>query len=166
MRVGDPACITDPDALLARVLAAAEMLGADLAPQVSTGEPYVVPAEGEQRFTSPRSTSASSGHARGSWPRAASTTHVLPVDRHRDDLLAVGPDAVFLSNGPGDPATADYAGRRWCRACSTPGVPLFGICFGSQILGRALGLRHLQAGLRPPRASTSRCSTGPPARSR
>jgi carbamoyl-phosphate synthase small subunit len=62
-----------------------------------------------------------------------------------DDVFAVNPDAVFFSPGPGDPATADHAvslaeavlGRR---------VPLFGICFGSQILGRALGFDTYKLG--------------------
>ena len=51
MRVGISSVLTDPDALLAEVVAAEPMTGADLAPQVSTGETYVVPAVGEKRFT-------------------------------------------------------------------------------------------------------------------
>jgi hypothetical protein len=55
-----------------------------------------------------------------------------------DDLLGVKPDAVFFSPGPGDPATADHP-VALAREVMRRRVPLFGICFGSQILGRALG---------------------------
>ena len=60
-------------------------------------------------------------------------TCALPI------LLAVAPDGVFFSNGPGDPATADYAVDA-VRGVLDAGVPVFGICFGHQVLGRALGL--------------------------
>jgi carbamoyl-phosphate synthase small subunit len=65
--------------------------------------------------------------------------HVLPATATPDDVLALEPDGVFFSNGPGDPATTDGP-VAVARACSTQRVPLFGICFGNQILGRALGL--------------------------
>jgi carbamoyl-phosphate synthase small subunit len=64
--------------------------------------------------------------------------HVLPATSPLDDVLAVQPDGVFMSNGPGDPATADHVvevlqgvlGRK---------IPYFGICLGNQVFGRALG---------------------------
>lgn len=70
---------------------------------------------------------------------------MLPAGSTIEDLLATGADAVFFSPGPGDPATADgpvalareVLGRR---------IPLFGICFGSQILGRALGFGTYKLG--------------------
>ena len=60
-----------------------------------------------------------------------------------------------MSNGPGDPAADRRAGRGGPRRCSAPGVPLFGICFGNQILGRALGfgtykLRYGHRGINQP----------------
>jgi carbamoyl-phosphate synthase small subunit len=64
---------------------------------------------------------------------------VLPATATAADLLAVSPTGVFFSNGPGDPATADYAVDAM-RGVLDAGVPVFGICFGNQILGRALGL--------------------------
>ena len=63
----------------------------------------------------------------------------LPATSTAADLLAVAPDGVFFSNGPGDPATADYAVDA-VRGVLDAGVPVFGICFGHQVLGRALGL--------------------------
>ena len=95
--------------------------------------------EGEHRFTV---AAIDLGHqaqrARGGWPRAAITTHVLPATSSLEDVLATGADAVFFSPGPGDPATADQP-VALARAVLQRRVPLFGICFGSQILGRALG---------------------------
>jgi carbamoyl-phosphate synthase small subunit len=63
---------------------------------------------------------------------------VLPATSTVDEVLAVGPDGVFLSNGPGDPATADGV-VALSRSLLGTGVPVFGICFGNQVLGRALG---------------------------
>jgi carbamoyl-phosphate synthase small subunit len=65
--------------------------------------------------------------------------HVLPAAVTADQILATDPDGVFFSNGPGDPATADYAVEAM-RGVLAAGRPVFGICLGSQILGRALGL--------------------------
>jgi carbamoyl-phosphate synthase small subunit len=139
MRVGISSDETDADALLARVRAAESMVGADLAPAVSTREPYVVPAAGEKRFT----IAALDLGIKTATPRHLADlgveTHVLPSTATAAELLAAGPDGVFLSNGPGDPAAADYAVEA-VRGVLDARRPLFGICFGNQILGRALGL--------------------------
>ncbi|MEX5719242.1 glutamine-hydrolyzing carbamoyl-phosphate synthase small subunit [Geodermatophilus maliterrae] len=139
MRGGISSESTDADALLTRVRAAEGMVGADLAPRVSTAEPYVVPAVGERRFT----IAALDLGIKTATPRHLAElgveTHVLPSTATAQDLLAAGPDGVFLSNGPGDPAAADYAVEA-VRGVLDAGRPLFGICFGNQVLGRALGL--------------------------
>ncbi|RBY79101.1 carbamoyl phosphate synthase small subunit [Blastococcus sp. TF02-09] len=127
------------DELLARVTASPSMQGADLAPTVSTGEAYVVPAVGEKRFT----IAALDLGIKTATPRHLAAlgveTHVLPSTATAEELLAAGPDGVFLSNGPGDPAAADYAVEA-VKGVLDARRPLFGICFGNQILGRALGL--------------------------
>jgi carbamoyl-phosphate synthase small subunit len=64
---------------------------------------------------------------------------VLPATSTAAEILATSPDGVFFSNGPGDPAAAGYAVAAM-REVLTAGVPVFGICLGSQLLGRALGL--------------------------
>jgi carbamoyl-phosphate synthase small subunit len=64
---------------------------------------------------------------------------VMPATSTAADILAASPDGVFFSNGPGDPAAAGYAVAAM-RGILEAGVPLFGICFGSQILSRAIGL--------------------------
>ncbi|RBY85696.1 glutamine-hydrolyzing carbamoyl-phosphate synthase small subunit [Blastococcus sp. TF02A-30] len=127
------------EALLGRVQESQSMTGADLAPTVSTAEPYVVPAVGEKRFT----IAALDLGIKTATPRHLAAlgveTHVLPSTATAEQLLAAGPDGVFLSNGPGDPAAADYAVEA-VRGVLDARRPLFGICFGNQILGRALGL--------------------------
>ena len=65
-------------------------------------------------------------------------THVLPSSAGFEQIADIKPDGVFLSNGPGDPATADHV-VAVTRDVLGAGIPLFGICFGNQILGRALG---------------------------
>ena len=123
----------------ARVLASPPMEGADLAHEVTTDRAYVVPAVGERRFT----VAALDLGIKASTPRYLAQrgceVHVLPATTTGEELLALAPDGVFLSNGPGDPATTDgpVAAARVVLAAD---VPLFGICFGNQILGRALGL--------------------------
>ncbi len=137
MRVAVSSVETDPDALLERVLASPGMLGADLAVQVSTPEPYVVAARGERRWV----VAALDLGIKASTPRYLAErgceVHVLPATATADDLLAVNPDGVFFSNGPGDPATADYAVEAMRGVLGVK--PVFGICFGNQVLGRALG---------------------------
>ena len=145
MRVGVSSVEPDPIALRERVLASPPMLGADLSAKVTTPHPYVVAADGSHRFTV---AALDLGIKRNVARRLAArgvTTHVLPASSTLDDLLAVSPDAVFFSPGPGDPATADHAvalaGEVMRRR-----IPLFGICFGSQILGRALGFGTYKLG--------------------
>ncbi|HSF26922.1 MAG TPA: glutamine-hydrolyzing carbamoyl-phosphate synthase small subunit [Actinomycetes bacterium] len=154
MRVGISTVEADPERLLARVLDSPAMTGADLAAQVSTAEPYVVPAVGQRRFT----VAALDLGVKAMSPRRLAErgieVHVLPATATIADVLAVGPDGVFLSNGPGDPATADDA-VALTRGVLERAIPLLGICFGNQILGRALGfgtykLRYGHRGINQP----------------
>jgi carbamoyl-phosphate synthase small subunit len=125
--------------MLEEVRASPGMKGADLAGQVSTGKSYVVEAKGERRFR----VAALDLGIKSNTPRMMSKrgieVHVLPLSSTIEEILAVAPDGVFLSNGPGDPATADHA-TELTKAVLQREIPLFGICFGNQILGRALGL--------------------------
>ena len=145
MRVGVSSVDTDPAALLARVRQSPQMLGADLSAEVTTPRPYTVAAEGEHRYTV---AAVDLGIKRNVPRRLAArgvTTHVLPATSTVDELLATGADAVFFSPGPGDPATADHAVGLAAEVMRRR-IPLFGICFGSQILGRALGFGTYKLG--------------------
>ncbi|HZE39825.1 MAG TPA: glutamine-hydrolyzing carbamoyl-phosphate synthase small subunit [Stackebrandtia sp.] len=139
MRCGISSLDTDPKALLAKVKASPSMAGANLLDEVTCAEPYVVPANGQRRFTV---AALDFGIKRNTPRRMAERgieTHVLPASSTFDDIAAVNADAVFLSNGPGDPATADHQ-VAVLRELLARRIPVFGICFGNQILGRALGL--------------------------
>ncbi|MEU7825653.1 glutamine-hydrolyzing carbamoyl-phosphate synthase small subunit [Catellatospora sp. NPDC049133] len=145
MRVGVSSVERDPQALLARVLQQPQMTGANLSAEVTTPEAYTVDAIGEHRFTV---AALDLGIKRNVPRRLAArgvTTHVLPANSTLGDLLSVGADAVFFSPGPGDPATADHA-VMLAQEVMKRSLPLFGICFGSQILGRALGFGTYKLG--------------------
>ena len=114
------------------------MSGAHLSADVSTPQPYIIPAIGEKRFT----VAALDLGIKSATPRALAArgveVHVLPFDTTAEEIIALSPDGVFLSNGPGDPATMDGV-VDLVRNILLEEIPIFGICFGHQILGRALG---------------------------
>jgi len=138
MRVGISSAESDPGALLDRVRGSAQMAGADLSDEVSTRDAYVVPAVGERRFT----VAALDLGIKANTPRMMAArgieTHVLPARATLDEVLAVAPDGLFFSNGPGDPA-ATTGQIEVLRGALARGLPYFGICFGNQLFGRALG---------------------------
>lgn len=140
MRVGIFSGSTLPDegTMLAEVRQAPEMKGADLSAEVATKETYVVPAIGEKKFTVAAVDLGIKGMTPHRMAERGIEVHVLPATATVEDVYAVNPDGVFFSNGPGDPATADHP-VSVMRAVLERGTPLFGICFGNQILGRALG---------------------------
>ena len=139
MRVGISSVSTDVDALLTRVRLHPKMEGADLVAHVTCQAPYVVPARGPRRAT----VAAIDLGIKANTPRDLAErgveVHVLPASSTADDVFAIDPDGVFFSNGPGDPATADHA-VELAVAALTANLPVFGICFGHQVIGRALGL--------------------------
>ncbi len=79
------------------------------------------------------------------------TVTVVPAATPADAVLALDPDGVFLSNGPGDPAALPAVITEIGRLVDAGTVPIFGICLGHQLLASALGATHLQAAVRSPR---------------
>ena len=140
MRVGifSGPSLPDDDTMLAEVREAPEMTGANLSAEVATKETYVVPAIGEKKYTVAAVDLGIKGMTPHRMAERGIEVHVLPATATVEDVYAVQPDGVFFSNGPGDPATADHP-VAVMRAVLERGTPLFGICFGNQILGRALG---------------------------
>jgi carbamoyl-phosphate synthase small subunit len=124
--------------LLARVQAQPHMKGASLYEEVATQEAYVVPAVGEKRFTVAAIDLGIKGMTPQRMAERGIEVHVLPATATAEEVYAVAPDGVFFSNGPGDPATADGPVALMTEVLQRR-TPLFGICFGNQILGRALG---------------------------
>ncbi|WP_210591870.1 glutamine-hydrolyzing carbamoyl-phosphate synthase small subunit [Streptomyces sp. GESEQ-35] len=140
MRVGifSGNALPDEGTMLAEVRQAPEMKGADLSAEVATKEAYVVPAIGEKKFTVAAVDLGIKGMTPHRMAERGIEVHVLPATATVEDVYSVNPDGVFFSNGPGDPATADHP-VSVMQAVLERGTPLFGICFGNQILGRALG---------------------------
>ncbi|HEY1700558.1 MAG TPA: glutamine-hydrolyzing carbamoyl-phosphate synthase small subunit [Trebonia sp.] len=131
----------NPERRLERVLASPGMTGADLARVVTTPHPYTVapPSGVKTRY---RVAAVDLG-IKNATPRNMADrgmeVRVLPATSTAKEILATDPDGVFFSNGPGDPAAAGYAVAAM-RGVLEAGIPVFGICFGSQILSRAVGL--------------------------
>jgi carbamoyl-phosphate synthase small subunit len=139
MRAAISTVETSQERLLERVLASPQMIGADLARVVSTPESYTVSPPGRPRY---RVVAVDLG-IKASTPRNLAArgceVMVVPATATAGEILAASPDGVFFSNGPGDPAAVTYAVGAM-RGVLDAGVPVFGICLGSQILALALGL--------------------------
>lgn len=130
--------------LLDQVLSSPQMSGADLAAEVTTPQAYVLEPTGEFAGKAPLATVAVVDLGIKAMTNLRFTergvrVHVLPSTSSITDIVATNPDGVFFSNGPGDPAAASGP-VELLRAVLDRGLPYFGICFGNQILGRALGL--------------------------
>jgi len=140
------------------------MLGADLAGEVSTPASYLVEPEGLQRFTVAALDLGIKTNTSRNFARRGIRSHVLPASATFEQIAEIKPDGVFLSNGPGDPATADHI-VALTREVLGAGMPLFGIC-------SAIRSSAGRWACRPTRwssataGSTSRSSTTPPAESR
>lgn len=126
------------DEQLAIVRQAPSMAGQNLSAQVSVAEPSVTPAQGERIGNLAildlgiKQSTIDNLAARGF------EVHVLPQDVTLEQVLGIEPVAAFYSNGPGDPEASD-AHVALLRELLDRNLPFFGICFGNQLLGRALG---------------------------
>jgi len=131
------ALVSDTE-LLDRVRNQPSMLGADLCGEVSTSQGYIVEPDTPHRYTVVALDLGIKTNTPRNFAQRGIRTHVLPSSATFEQIAELKPDGVFLSNGPGDPATADRV-VGVTREVLGAGIPLFGICFGNQILGRALG---------------------------
>lgn len=129
----------DPEEQLRIVREAPEMAGRNLSAEVSVDVATVTTAMGERIGNlavldlGVKQATIDNLAARGF------EVHVLPQNATIDDIRSIDPVAVFYSNGPGDPAASgDHV--ELLRSVLDHGLPFFGICFGNQLLGRALGL--------------------------
>nr|WP_225443141.1 glutamine-hydrolyzing carbamoyl-phosphate synthase small subunit [Lolliginicoccus lacisalsi] len=141
MRAGvfSGAALASAEELVERVRNQPSMLGADLSAEVSTPSGYVIEPGGEPRATIVAVDLGIKTNTPRMLAQRGVRVHVVPSSVGLEDILDLDPDGVFLSHGPGDPATADGA-VQLTKAILGQRLPLFGICFGNQILGRALGL--------------------------
>lgn len=120
------------------VLGTAEMTGLNLSGTVSTAEPYTLPAEGERVGSVAVLDLGVKTSTLKYLAERGFDVHVVPQTITAEEVLAMAPDALFFSNGPGDPGASDRH-VELLRATLREGLPYFGICFGNQLLGRALG---------------------------
>lgn len=140
----------DPKLLVERAKAVPSMAGMDLATVVSTTAPYewsekVSPVSISEvlRGEQPRRHKVVAydfGMKRNILRRLAHVgcdLTVVPAGTSAEDVLALNPDGIFLSNGPGDPEPLEYQARQIQKLMGK--TPIFGICLGHQILGLALG---------------------------
>ena len=136
--------------LLEEVRASEPMAGRKLADSVSVDTAYTVEPHQFNWFAPPVATIVALDLGIKSmtpqrFAERGVRVHVLPANATLEDIYSHNPDGVFFSNGPGDPATADHP-VALAQDVMRRQVPLFGICFGSQILGRALGFGTYKLG--------------------
>jgi carbamoyl-phosphate synthase small subunit len=126
--------------MVVKVRKTAPMDGAFLASDVSTKESYVVkpPAGVATKFKVVAIDLGIKGATPKYMAKLGMEVHVMPMSSTFEEIKAISPDGVFLSNGPGDPAAMTEV-IAMVRNVLLAGIPFFGICFGHQILGRALG---------------------------
>ena len=136
------ACVSSVDlderSLLEKARASAPMENRELASVVTTPRPYEIPAEGVEQFHVVCYDFGVKRNSLNELARAGCRVTVVPASTHAADVLAMRPDGVYLSNGPGDPASMTAVVEE-IRGLVEAGVPTFGICFGHQLLGRAFG---------------------------
>jgi len=128
-----------PEEQLRIVREAPEMAGQNLSADVSVSVAEVTPARGERIGNLAVIDLGVKQSTVDNLADRGFEVHVLPQTATVDDIRAIDPVAVFYSNGPGDPAASD-AHVEVLRGVLDEGLPFFGICFGNQLLGRALGL--------------------------
>ena len=126
------------DSVIEKARASAPMENRELASVVTTTRPYNVPAEGAERFHVVCYDFGVKTNSLRELAHAGCRVTVVPASTPANKVFAMNPDGVFLSNGPGDPASMTKEVEE-VKQVAQSGVPTFGICFGHQLLGRAFG---------------------------
>ena len=128
----------DEKSLVAKAIQSPSMENRELASVVTTSEAYEVAAEGAERFHVVCYDFGVKRNSLRALSRLGCRITVVPAATPAKDVVALRPDGVFLSNGPGDPASMTKEVEQIKQLIETS-VPTFGICFGHQLLGRAFG---------------------------
>ena len=138
MRAGISTVELDAEALLQRILASPEMANRELASAVTIDSGYGYAAEGKERFHIVAFDFGVKMNSLREFARFGCRVTVVPAQTTADEVLALEPDGIFLSNGPGDPASMTAVVDE-IRKLAGSRRPMFGICLGHQLLGEAFG---------------------------
>jgi carbamoyl-phosphate synthase small subunit len=138
MRAGISTIEIDPEVLLGRVLASPKMANRELASSVTAGNQYDFPSSAEEKYHIVAYDFGVKTNSLREFARYGCRVTVVPSDTPADEVMALNPDGVFLSNGPGDPAAMSKVVAEIRKLAETR-IPMFGICLGHQLLGEAFG---------------------------
>jgi len=138
MRAGISTLDLDADSLLKKVLATPEMQDRELASSVTVESDYGYTAEGEPKYHIVAYDFGVKTNSLRMFAKFGCRVTVVPSGTTADEVLALEPDGIFLSNGPGDPASMQTVVEEIRKLVSTE-KPMFGICLGHQLLGEAFG---------------------------
>jgi carbamoyl-phosphate synthase small subunit len=138
MRAGLSTIELDTDALLKKVLASPEMANRELASAVSVDKNYDYPAAGSEQYHIVAYDFGVKTNSLREFAKFGCRVTVVPENTTADEVMALKPDGVFLSNGPGDPASMQTVVAEIKKLAESQ-MPMFGICLGHQLLGEAFG---------------------------
>ncbi|MGD9631513.1 MAG: glutamine-hydrolyzing carbamoyl-phosphate synthase small subunit [Pyrinomonadaceae bacterium] len=138
MRAGISSVDADPENLLKKVLASPDMKDRELATAVTVEEAYDYPPMGVAKYHIVAYDFGVKTNSLREFAKYGCKVTVVPADTSAAEVLALKPDGIFLSNGPGDPASMKSVVNE-IRELAGSKVPMFGICLGHQILGQAFG---------------------------
>ena len=138
MRAAISSIDLDEKSLLEKVLASPEMSNRELASSVTIDESFDYSADGEQKFHVVAYDFGVKTNSLREFAKRGCKITIVPDDTSAKDVLALKPDGIFLSNGPGDPASMKTVVEE-IRKLTTENVPMFGICLGHQLLGQVFG---------------------------
>lgn len=129
---------TNEESVIEKARRSVPMENRELASMVTCSEPYTIHAEGDERFHVVCYDFGVKTNSLRELAAMGCRVTVVPANTPARDVIAMRPDGIFLSNGPGDPASMTRVVEE-VRGLLQAGVPTFGICFGHQLLGRAFG---------------------------
>lgn len=128
----------DEKSLLEKVLASPEMNNRELASAVTVTESFDYPASAEEKYHVVAYDFGVKTNSLREFAKFGCKITVVPAETSAGEVLALKPDGIFLSNGPGDPASMKKTVEE-IKKLTTENVPMFGICLGHQILGQVFG---------------------------
>lgn len=138
MRAGISTIELDPKVLLEKVLASPEMANRELASAVTVKARYEYPATSEEKFHIVAYDFGVKTNSLREFAKFGCRVTIVPACTSAVEAMALKPDGIFLSNGPGDPASmTSVVGE--IKKLTASKTPMFGICLGHQLLGEAFG---------------------------